>query len=69
MQQDGTSRRQALRWLGCAVPLLARGIAWADDLPLHTTGLEHFGLTFPDPEATEYGSRRRGRSSGWIRTE
>lgn len=51
MQQDGTSRRQALRWLGCAAPWLARGIAWADDLPLHTTGIKHFGLTVPDPEA------------------
>ncbi len=50
--QHRTSRRQALRWLGCAVPLLARGIARADDLPLHTTGLEHFGLTVPDPEGT-----------------
>jgi catechol 2,3-dioxygenase-like lactoylglutathione lyase family enzyme len=52
MRQDGTSRRQAMRWLGCAVPLVVRGIARADDLPLHTTGLEHFGLTVPDPEAT-----------------
>jgi catechol 2,3-dioxygenase-like lactoylglutathione lyase family enzyme len=31
---------------------LTRGIARADDLPLHTTGLEHFGFTVPDPEAT-----------------
>jgi catechol 2,3-dioxygenase-like lactoylglutathione lyase family enzyme len=53
MQQDGTSRRQAIQWLGaCAIPLLARGVARADDLPLHTTGIEHFGLTVPDPEAT-----------------
>jgi catechol 2,3-dioxygenase-like lactoylglutathione lyase family enzyme len=53
MQQDRTSRRQAIQRLGaCAIPLLARGIARADDLPLHTTGLEHFGLTVPDPEAT-----------------
>jgi catechol 2,3-dioxygenase-like lactoylglutathione lyase family enzyme len=53
MQQDRTSRRQAIQWLGaCAIPLLARGVARADDLPLHTTGLEHFGLTVPDPEAT-----------------
>jgi len=54
MQQDRTSRRQAIQWLGaCAIPLLARGIARAeDDLPLHTTGIEHFGFTVPDPEAT-----------------
>ena len=53
MQQDRTSRRQAIQWLGaCAIPLLARGVARADDLPLHTTGIEHFGLTVPDPEAT-----------------
>src|SRR5579863_1187887 len=53
MQQDRTSRRQAIQWLGaCAIPLLARGVARADDLPLHTTGIEHFGYTVPDPEAT-----------------
>jgi catechol 2,3-dioxygenase-like lactoylglutathione lyase family enzyme len=53
MRQDGTSRRQAIQWLGaCAIPLLARGVAHAEDLPLHTTGIEHFGFTVPDPEAT-----------------
>ncbi len=53
MQQDGTSRRQAIQWLGaCAIPLLARAVAYAGDLPLHTTGIEHFGFTVPDPEAT-----------------
>ncbi len=53
MQQDRTSRREAIQWLGaCAIPLLARGVARADDLPLHTTGIEHFGFTVPDPEAT-----------------
>jgi catechol 2,3-dioxygenase-like lactoylglutathione lyase family enzyme len=53
MQQDRTTRRQAIQWLGaCAIPLLARGVARADDLPLHTTGIEHFGFTVPDPEAT-----------------
>jgi catechol 2,3-dioxygenase-like lactoylglutathione lyase family enzyme len=53
MRQDRTSRREAMQWLGaCAIPLLARGIARADDLPLHTTGIEHFGFTVPDPEAT-----------------
>jgi catechol 2,3-dioxygenase-like lactoylglutathione lyase family enzyme len=42
-----------MRWLGaCAIPLLVRGVARADDLPLHTTGIEHFGYTVPDPEAT-----------------
>jgi catechol 2,3-dioxygenase-like lactoylglutathione lyase family enzyme len=52
MQQDRTSRRQAMQWLGaCAIPLLTRGVARADDLPLHTTGIEHFGFTVPDPEA------------------
>jgi catechol 2,3-dioxygenase-like lactoylglutathione lyase family enzyme len=54
--RDRTSRREAIRWLGaCAAPLLVRRKAWADDqppqsLPLHTTGLEHFGLTVRDPE-------------------
>src|SRR5579863_3852853 len=53
MQPYRTTRRQAVQWLGaCALPLLARGVARADDLPLHTTGLEHFGYTVPDPEAT-----------------
>src|SRR5580692_7495404 len=58
MRQDRTSRRQAVQWLGaCAIPLLARPMARADDLhagdlPLHTTGIEHFGFTVPDPEAT-----------------
>ncbi|MGP0076780.1 MAG: VOC family protein [Bryobacteraceae bacterium] len=53
MQQDRTSRRQAIQWLGaCAIPWLAPGVARADDLPLHTTGIEHFGFTVPDPEAT-----------------
>jgi glyoxylase I family protein len=53
MQPDRTSRREAIQWLGaCAISLLARGVARADDLPLHTTGIEHFGFTVPDPEAT-----------------
>ena len=52
MHEYRTSRRHALQWLGsCALPLLTRP-AFADDLPLHTTGLEHFGFTVPDPEAT-----------------
>lgn len=53
MQEDRTSRRQAMQRLGAgAIALLARGVARADDLPLHTTGIEHFGYTVPDPEAT-----------------
>jgi catechol 2,3-dioxygenase-like lactoylglutathione lyase family enzyme len=58
MRQDRTSRRQAVQWLGaCAIPLLTRQMSRADDarpsdLPLHTTGIEHFGFTVPDPEAT-----------------
>ena len=53
MLQNRTSRRQAIQWLGaCAIPLLAPSVARADDLPLHTTGIEHFGVTVPDPEAT-----------------
>jgi catechol 2,3-dioxygenase-like lactoylglutathione lyase family enzyme len=53
MQQDRTTRRQAIQWLGaCAIPLLSRGVARADDLPLHSSGIEHFGFTVPDPEAT-----------------
>jgi catechol 2,3-dioxygenase-like lactoylglutathione lyase family enzyme len=52
MQQDQTNRRQVIQWLGAfAIPLLARGVARADDLPVHTTGIEHFGYTVPDPEA------------------
>ena len=47
-----TSRRDALRQLGAgAIALLAPGVARADDFPLHTTGIEHFGYTVPDPEA------------------
>lgn len=55
---DRTNRRQVIQLLGaCAVPLFVPRLARADDLPpqalpLHTTGLEHFGMTVPDPEAT-----------------
>ncbi len=50
-RDDRTNRRQALRLLGAsAISCLAIGVARADDLPLHTTGLEHFGMTVPDPE-------------------
>src|SRR5271170_4439370 len=55
MQPRRASRRQAIQWLGaCAIPWLAPGVARADDLPLpiHTTGIEHFGFTVTDPEAT-----------------
>jgi catechol 2,3-dioxygenase-like lactoylglutathione lyase family enzyme len=47
------SRRQWLMFFGaCAVPW-ARGVsAQTADLPLKTTGLEHFGMTVPDPEAS-----------------
>jgi catechol 2,3-dioxygenase-like lactoylglutathione lyase family enzyme len=47
------SRRQAIQWLGAtAFSCLASGPARAADLPINTTGLEHFGMTVPDPEAT-----------------
>jgi len=51
---DGpTNRRQAIQWLGAsAISYFAIGIASAEDLPLNTTGIEHFGMTVPDPEAT-----------------
>jgi len=48
-----TSRREMLQRLGaCAVGLVAGGVAKADGLPLRNTGLEHYGITVPDPEAT-----------------
>jgi catechol 2,3-dioxygenase-like lactoylglutathione lyase family enzyme len=40
------SRREVLRLAGAAV--LAQG----QNLPLHTPGLEHIGMTVPDPETT-----------------
>ena len=53
MIERRTSRRQAIQWLGAsAFSYLAAGIARAEDLPLNTTGIEHFGMTVPDPEAT-----------------
>ena len=46
------SRRQMLLGLGaCAVSWTRRSFAQAPDLPLRTTGLEHVGMTVPDPEA------------------
>jgi catechol 2,3-dioxygenase-like lactoylglutathione lyase family enzyme len=51
--KDRTSRRQAIQMLrACAVPLFASRLARADALPLQTTGIEHFGMTVTDPEAT-----------------
>jgi catechol 2,3-dioxygenase-like lactoylglutathione lyase family enzyme len=42
-----------LVWLGtCALPWVRATPAESSDLPLKTTGLEHFGMTVPDPEAT-----------------
>src|ERR1700749_149297 len=53
MLNRGPSRRQAIQWLGVwAFSCIAAGTARADDLPLNTTGIEHFGMTVPDPEAT-----------------
>jgi len=45
-----TTRRDALRLTGtlAAAAWLGSGDAQAADLPLHTTGLEHLGLTVPD---------------------
>jgi len=45
-------RRDLLMSLGAfAIPLATRLHAQASELPLKTTGLEHMGLTVPDPEA------------------
>jgi catechol 2,3-dioxygenase-like lactoylglutathione lyase family enzyme len=53
MIEGKTSRRQAIRWLGAsAISCFAIDAARADGLPLTTTGIEHFGMTVPDPEAT-----------------
>jgi catechol 2,3-dioxygenase-like lactoylglutathione lyase family enzyme len=42
-----------MQWLGaCAIPWLASRSMRAENLPIATTGLEHFGMTVPDPEAT-----------------
>jgi catechol 2,3-dioxygenase-like lactoylglutathione lyase family enzyme len=45
-----TTRRDALRLTGAvaAAAWLGTGTARASELPLHTTGLEHLGLTVPD---------------------
>jgi catechol 2,3-dioxygenase-like lactoylglutathione lyase family enzyme len=57
MSQETTSmfsRRQALALAGPALAAFwpARGLAQDQQLPLRTTGLEHIGVTVPDPEAT-----------------
>src|SRR5215468_9750952 len=45
-------RRDVLMSLGaCALPFTVHVRAQSSDLPLKTTGLEHMGLTVPDPEA------------------
>ena len=51
-KHSSTSRREAIRLLGAsAISCFAAGIARAGDLPLNTTGIEHFGMSVPDPEA------------------
>ena len=40
--------REVLQWAGFAV--LLSGVARAGDLPVQNTGLEHFGMTVPEPE-------------------
>jgi catechol 2,3-dioxygenase-like lactoylglutathione lyase family enzyme len=50
----GVSRREALTAMGAFAGALAgsiRGFAQQPLLPLRTTGLEHIGMTVPDPEA------------------
>jgi catechol 2,3-dioxygenase-like lactoylglutathione lyase family enzyme len=47
------SRREILQWLGAGgAACVAVSPTRAADLPLRTSGLEHFGLTVPDPEAS-----------------
>jgi catechol 2,3-dioxygenase-like lactoylglutathione lyase family enzyme len=46
------SRREVFQVLGAgALAWMAAGSAQAGELPLKNTGLEHFGMTVPDPEA------------------
>lgn len=46
-------RRDVLRILGAgAAAWVTTGYAAGADLPLHTTGLEHIGMTVPDQEAS-----------------
>jgi catechol 2,3-dioxygenase-like lactoylglutathione lyase family enzyme len=44
-------RRDVLVWLGASAVPWARLSAQSAELPLKTTGLEHIGITVPDPEA------------------
>jgi len=47
------NRRAVLRWLGAGAAAFAvAGETEAAQLPLNTTGLEHYGMTVPDPEAS-----------------
>ena len=46
------SRREVLKVAGAIAGVAARGLAQQPQLPLHTSGLEHIGMTVPDPEAT-----------------
>jgi len=46
-------RRDVLLWMGaCAVPWVTRAEAQGSSLPLKSPGLEHLGITVPDPEAS-----------------
>lgn len=46
------SRRGALKLLAASGAAWIGGRSVAADLPLHTTGLEHIGMTIPDQKAT-----------------
>jgi len=46
------NRREALRILGAGLAAAGAARAQAPALPLNTTGLEHIGMTVPDPEAS-----------------
>lgn len=46
--KGSTTRREVLQWAGVA---LFAQTGQAATLPVQNTGLEHFGLTVPDPEA------------------
>lgn len=54
MFKDRTSRRRLLKDFGaaCGAAWIGSSGAQAADLPLKNTGIEHFGMTVPDPEAT-----------------
>src|SRR5258708_6038271 len=49
------TQRETLPWLGGGIAVgsaswITGGVARAAGLPLQNTGLEHFGMTVPDPE-------------------